>query len=241
MKKLRVVCFAMVLTLVGVAFGGCAGKPGGDACSIFIYMCGSNLETKQGLAGKNLNELLEADIPADTRIIVQTGGSTTWRSHDIKSDKLQRYEIRDKKLVLLEELDNANMGAKSTFEDFLTWSTGAYGSKRNILVLWDHGGKSADKICFDENFDYDSLDRSELAAAFKDAKLPFTFDILVFDACFMSTLENAALASDYARYMVASQEVVPSGGIDYGALAKDFTTHENKDLGVSICDSYLKK
>ena len=241
MKKLRVVCFAMVLALVCVAFGGCAGKPGGDACSIFIYMCGSNLETKQGLAGKNLDELLKADIPADTRVIVQTGGSTTWRSHDIKNDKLQRYEVRDKKLVLLEELDNANMGAKSTFEDFLTWSTGTYGSKRNILVLWDHGGKSADKICFDENFDYDSLDRSELADAFKDAKLPFTFDILVFDACFMSTLENAALASDYARYMVASQEVVPSGGIDYGALAKDFTTHENKDLGVSICDSYLKK
>lgn len=160
MKKLHVICLTMVLALVCVAFGGCAGKPGGDACSIFIYMCGSNLETKQDLAGKNLNELLEADIPADTRVIVQTGGSTTWRSHDIKSDKLQRYEIHDKKLVLLEELDNANMGAKSTFEDFLTWSTGAYGSKRNVLVLWDHGGKSADKICFDENFDYDSLDRS---------------------------------------------------------------------------------
>ncbi len=204
-------------------------------------MCGSNLETKQGLAGKNLDELLNADIPADTRVIVQTGGSTTWRSHDIKNDKLQRYEVRDKQLMLLEELDNASMGAEGTFKDFLTWSTGAYGSKRNILVVWDHGGKSADKICFDENFDYDSLDRSELTAALKDAKLPFTFDLLVFDACFMSTLENAALVSNYAQYMVASQEVVPSGGIDYGALAKDFTTHENKDLGKSICDSYLKK
>ena len=212
-----------------------------NACTIYIYLCGSNLETKQGLAGKNLDELLEADIPSGTKVVVQTGGSTTWRSHNIKNDKLQRYEIRDKQLVLLEELDNASMGAESTFKSFLTWGAGNYAAKRNILVVWDHGGKSANKVCFDENYGYDALEQTELASAFKGAQLPFTFDMVIFDTCFMSTLENAALVSDYAQYMVASQEVVPSGGIDYKALAQDFSAKNNKELGESICDNYYAK
>lgn len=66
-------------------------------------------------------------------------------------------------------------------------------------------------------------------------------DMVIFDTCFMSTLENAALISDYAQYMVASQEVVPSGGIDYKALVQDFSAKNNKELGESICDSYLAK
>ena len=165
-----------------------------NACTIYIYLCGSNLETKQGLAGKNLDELLEADIPSDTKVVVQTGGSTTWRSHNIKNDKLQRYEVRDKQLVLLDELEND-----------------------------------------------DALEHTELASAFKGAQLPFTFDMVIFDTCFMSTLENAALISDYAQYMVVSQEVVPSGGIDYKALVQDFSAKNNTELGESICDSYLAK
>ena len=32
-----------------------------DGRTLFIYMCGSNLETKQGLGGKNIKELLAAD------------------------------------------------------------------------------------------------------------------------------------------------------------------------------------
>ena len=241
MKKRPVAHLVCILVLVCVALGGCAMQAQNNACTIYRYLCGSNLETKQGLAGKNLDELLEADIPSDTKVVVQTGGSTTWRSHNIKNDKLQRYEVRDKQLVLLEELDNASMGAESTFKDFLTWGAGKYAAKRNILVMWDHGGKSADKVCFDENFDYDALEQTELASAFKGAQLPFTFDMVIFDTCFMSTLENAALVSDYAQYMVASQEVVPSGGIDYKALAQDFSAKNNKELGESICDGYLAK
>ncbi len=241
MKKPHVIRLAVVLVLACVALCACVGQAPSSSRTLLIYMCGSNLETRQGLAGKNLDELLAADIPQDTRVVIQTGGSSTWRSHDIKNDKIQRYEVRDKQLVLLEELDNASMGAEGTFREFLTWGASNYGSKRNILVMWDHGGKSADKVCFDENFDYDSLDRKELAEAFKDAELPFTFDFIVFDTCFMSTLENAALVRDYAQYMIASQEVVPSGGIDYTSLVTDFSTTENKDLGTKICEAYKKK
>ena len=107
--------------------------------------------------------------------------------------------------------------------------------------LRDHGGKSGDKICIDEVFNNDALDRTELTAAFKGAELPFKFDIVVFDACFMSTLENAVVMGDYARYFVASQEVVPSSGIDYQALAQNIGKLGVEDLGYSICNDYYTK
>lgn len=239
--KLRIVIATCALALACVVLGGCAQVAGKGTHTLFVYLCGSNLETKQGLAGKNIDELLVADIPESTKVIIETGGSTTWRSHDISNDKLQRYEVRNKELKLVDELDNASMGSADTLRDFLTWGAQNYGSEHNVLVIWDHGGQSADKVCFDENYDFDALDRSELTMAFKGAKLPFTFDLVVFDACFMSALENAALMSDYARYMVASQEVVPSSGIDYKALVEDLAKGDAENLRKQVCDAYLKK
>lgn len=45
------------------------------SCTIFINMCGSNLESKQGLAGKDIDELLSADIPENVNVVIETGGS----------------------------------------------------------------------------------------------------------------------------------------------------------------------
>ena len=236
--KIRAICAAVVLALACVLLAGCSR---GNERTLLVYMCGSNLETKQGLAGKNIDELLAADIPADTRVVIQTGGSKTWRSHGISNEKLQRYEVQDRQLRLIEEHDNASMGAAATLQDFLSWGAKSYGAKENILVLWDHGGKSGGKICFDETFDNDALDRSELSEAFKGANLPFKFDIVVFDACFMATLENAATMDDFARYLIASQEVVPSNGIDYKELVQKMGTTGPEDLGQAVCDDYLRK
>ena len=130
---------------------------------------------------------------------------------------------------------------RARFQDFLVWGTKNYGAKENVLVLWDHGGKSGDKTCIDEAFNNDALDRVELTAAFKGAELPFKFDIVVFDACFMSTLENAVIMGDYAHYFVPSQEVVPSSGIDYQAFAQNIGKLGVEDLGYSICNDYYTK
>ena len=65
------------------------------SCSIFIYMCGSNLESKSGLAGKDIDELLKADIPDKVNVVIETGGAAKWRSHDIANDKLQRYIVKN--------------------------------------------------------------------------------------------------------------------------------------------------
>lgn len=212
------------------------------SCAIFIYMCGSNLETDHGFAGMNIEELLEADIPESTNVIIETGGARKWWSdQQIANDKLQRYTVRNKQLVLEEELPNASMGDGSVFEDFLKWGTRNYPADRNILVLWDHGGSSADGVCYDENYGFDCLTRSELKEALEGAQLPQPFDFIIFDTCYMGSLGTAALVKEYAHYMTASQKIVPGAGMDYKTLAESFAKYDSETLGRILCDSFMEK
>ncbi|MGX8704385.1 MAG: clostripain-related cysteine peptidase, partial [bacterium] len=210
--------------------------------TLFIYMCGSNLESRQGLASKNIDELLSANVSSDLNIVLQTGGAKTWRHHGINAKQSQRYEIKDKKLTLLEELDQKNMGSAETLTDFLKWGQEKYPTSHNMLILWDHGGGSVKGVCFDENYNMDSLSLTELRTAFKDANLRQKFDILGFDACLMASLETAAITQDYAEYMIASEEIVPGGGWDYKTVAEACESGKNEiEIGRKICDSFMEK
>jgi len=212
-----------------------------DGRTLFIYMCGSNLETKQGLAGKNIDELLAADA-GNLNIVIQTGSAKTWRSHGISSTAAQRYEIKNGELVLLDTLSQLNMGQSETLSDFLKWGQEKYRTKNNMLVLWDHGGGSAKGVCFDENYSFDALTLAELKSAFENAGLYTKFEIIGFDACLMATIETADYIKDFARYLVASEEIVPSGGWDYKAVVESYSSKEDPtEVGKDICDSFMAK
>ena len=105
MKKLLLMLSALLL-LPSVC-GGC-NKIGGSKKTIFLYMCGSNLETRQGLAGKNIDEILSATIQNNMKVVIETGGAATWRSHNIDPGAIQRYEVKGGKLKLLETLSHLN-------------------------------------------------------------------------------------------------------------------------------------
>ena len=174
-------------------------KPALSGSTIFIYMCGSNLETKQGLAGKNIDELLKAEVGDDLHIVIQTGGAKTWRSHGIDATAAQRYEIKNGELRLLDTLTQLNMGEAQTLTDFLSWGQENYSADRNMLILWDHGGGSAKGVCFDENYSFDSLTLTELHTALENTKLKTKFDIIGFDACLMASVETAAVVQGFCR------------------------------------------
>lgn len=43
--------------------------------TLCLYLCGSNLETKQGWASKTLKELRSSDVPDNVNVVVQAGGA----------------------------------------------------------------------------------------------------------------------------------------------------------------------
>lgn len=63
---------------------------------------------------------------------------------------------------------------------------------------------------YDEYFTDDELMLDDVAWALKDAGIHM--DFIGFDACLMAGIETAAAVSDYAGYLVASEETEPGGG-----------------------------
>ena len=262
--KYRSLALTLTLALLTAPLAGCNGKSSSSETvsgktdtsqtesqpaskklkdsTLFIYMCGSNLETKKGLAGKNIDEILSADISEDLNIVIETGGALEWQSYGIDSSVLSRYEVVDGQLSLVETLDGASMGNESTLSDFLVWGQENYPSEHNMFIFWDHGAGPTEGVCFDEKYDYDSLTLPELSSAFENAGLSKKFDIIGFDACLMASIETAAIVKDYADFMIASEEIEPSGGWDYKALIEALgSDKESLEIGKKVCDSYMEK
>ena len=245
--KARIIAISLLCGLILTFITACETIPvistdQAEKRTLFIYMCGSSLETKQGLAGKNIDELLSANAGEDLNIVIETGGTGTWRAHGIANNAIQRYEVKDGNLELIETLPDASMGEAQTLSDFLVWGQENYQTEHNMFLFWNHGAGSANGICFDENHFFDSLLLDELKTAFDEATLKNKFDIIGFDACLMASLETACIIEDYADYMVASEDIEPSGGWDYNALIESLSAGDDPALtGRKICDTYITK
>lgn len=264
MKKLLLIV-AVTISALLLLFSGCArrGKESTESVgqsesftetpmgeegtwSVFLYLCGSNLETKTGAAGKNVNELLAADIPDNVNVVMQTGGAKKWRSHGISAGALERYTVRRGELTLAESLPQANMGDGGTLESFLSWGVANYPAEKMCVVLWDHGSGSIDGVCNDENYNFDAITLPELSAALETVSENMTdrFEAIGFDACLMANYDTAVTVAPYARYMIGSEEIEPSGGWDYGALIAAIAEDRSIDgaaLGRAVCDGYFEK
>ncbi len=226
--------FLVLALSASVAFvGGCTAKK--DDFTLLIYMCGSDLETKNGAATKNITEMLGTDIPEGTTVVIQTGGAEKWRKYDIPSDKTNRYIIEDKELKLVESNPVANMGSAETLTSFLKFGLENYPAENTAVILWDHGGGSAKGVCSDELYSGDLLTLSEIVSAMEDANLSKKLAFVGFDACLMANYETAYLLEPYAEKMIASEELEPSSGWDYASLL----THLD-DLKQAV-DGYAEK
>ncbi len=245
LKKLRLA--VSILFALAVMLCGCSETPPAtptwnekDSWSVYLYVCGSNLETKMGVASRNINEILAADIPTNVNIVLQTGGASRWRSHDIPNDKICRYTVKNGELAEDQRLENASMGDKQTLSDFIDYCLKNYPAERTALILWDHGGGVSGEVCFDENYGMDSLTPFELKKALEERDAHF--DLIGLDACLMATNEMAATIHDYADFMLASEEIEPTGGWDYGALVGNLSDDKTvEETCRAVADAYIKK
>ncbi len=218
------------------------GEPG--TWSIFVYLCGSDLESEAGMASGDLYEMVEATASDTMRYVVQTGGSLAWNM-DISESNIERCDVHDNDLYGVEVLDQANMGDAATLADFLTWGVENYPAEHMGVILWDHGSGSINGVCFDENYEYDSLSLAEIDRALASTYEHMTdqFEFIGFDACLMSTLESAAVLSNYARYMYASEETESGYGWNYtviGDYLAEYPEADGADLGKVVCDSFYE-
>lgn len=212
-------------------------KPTQEGYTLLIYMCGSSLESRNGAASDDIAELLEAEIPENANVILETGGAMTWKKYDIPNDKIRRYRVSGGELTLLREESLQSMGEASTLRDFIQWGTAEFPAGRTGLILWDHGGGFLEGVCRDEIYRNDWLTVAELDEALAASGFGEKFEFIGFDCCLMANYETALTAAKYAEHMIASEGEEPVGGWDYTALAEALG---QEDFYGTVLDSFAR-
>lgn len=218
-----------------------------DDWAIYWYLCGSDLESNYGSATEDLSELMEAELPENVKIVIETGGSSQWQNETVEADYLERYVYSSEGFECVQQLDSANMGESSTLADFLEFCRDNYPAEHTAVIFWNHGGGSAGGVAFDELYGYDSLSLAEIYDAF-DSVYELSeenppLELVGFDACLMATVDTANAFSDIARYMVASEETERGNGWYYTGWVQALADNPQMDgaeLGTVICDTYME-
>ena len=226
MRRLCVYLALLSLLLLPPLAGVAApGDDGFDTQTVMVYIVGSDLESSGGMATGDIREMLKARPDKERlNVLVLAGGTTHWMAPSIPKDRLSVFKIESSNPKMVHEMDSASMGDADTLSKFLHYAVDNYPADSYGLILWDHGGGPMVGFGVDTLYRGDGLTVFELDEALKNSPFDGTrkLEWLAFDACLMASFEVASLMSDYAKYMIASEETLPGMGVDYTFL---------KDLG----------
>lgn len=216
---------------------------GEDTVTIMLYMCGADLESKYGMASKDLLEIINANIADNVQIIVETGGAKKWQTKGISAKTNQRFRITSTGLQEIKtKLGRRSMTDPATLTSFVKFCAKKYPADRYALIMWDHGGGSISGFGYDEFSGRDSMTISEMNKALTDAGVKF--DFVGFDACLMATLETAYMLNYHSDYMIASEEIEPGLGWYYtgfiSAISEN-TSIPTVQIGTRLIDDYVSK
>ncbi|MCR5249497.1 MAG: peptidase C11 [Lachnospiraceae bacterium] len=215
---------------------------GKDTVTLMVYLCGTDLESKYGMATNDIKEMMAASLSDKVNLLLYTGGCKSWKTSGISNKHHQIYRIRGGKLELLEEeYGSGAMTDPSNLTGFIRYCAKNYPANRNMLIFWDHGGGSLSGYGYDETkTGSGSMDLSAMNGALKDAGV--RFEIIGFDACLMATVETDLMCAEYADYLIASEETEPGVGWYYTnwltELSKD-TSKPAIEIGKRIADDFV--
>ncbi|MBQ4243884.1 MAG: peptidase C11 [Clostridia bacterium] len=215
---------------------------GRDVATVMVYMCGTDLESRSGMASNDLREMASATIGSNVNVIVYTGGCLSWKTQGISNQFNQIHKISGGKMTTLVQNDGTDAMTKpATLTRFINYCKTNYPANRNMLIFWDHGGGSISGFGYDErNKSAGSLGLAGINNALKASGM--TFDFIGFDACLMGTLETALTLEKYADYLIGSEETEPGVGWYYTNwltnLSKNTAT-PTLDLAKTIIDDFV--
>lgn len=217
---------------------------------IFMYVCGDNLESQKGYWSSSVEEIQENVPKPGISYVVNFGGS---KSSELMSDSLlhEQYlmwsnDSQGWENVIDDDNPPADMGSVSTLRRFLEFSSES-DAQHKVLVIWNHGGGSLFGVCHDENtgnmLSLDSIRNAMSDAYDEDMENP-PFDIIMFNACLMGNIDTLKSLRGFARYVVASEEVAPGEGMDYGVMVRELNDNPEispRVLAEKMCDGYMAK
>ncbi|SFL33017.1 clostripain-related cysteine peptidase [Geodermatophilus ruber] len=244
-------------SVVGAALcvlaAGCSGEAGdpaeeaaasGEGWTVLVYSIADTdlepylLADLTEFAGVGSNENLQIAAMVDRAADYSTDpllGLDDWVGAKYLS--LGQGEVTE-----LADLGEVDTGDPAALSDFIAQGIADHPAENYALVISDHGaswpGVGGDESAGHSTLTLDEL-RSGIGEGLAEAGVE-KLDLLGFDACLMATYETASAMAPLADRMIASQELEPGHGWDYGAfqvLADDPATDVDT-LGAAIVDGY---
>ena len=212
--------------------------------TILAYICGADLESDEGQATMDIQEMLASGVGSSgaVSVMMATGGCTQWQRFSISSRSVQYYRLGSGGPELLKDAGKRNMGDPGTLSDFLSFAVSAAPARRYILIFWDHGGGPVFGLCNDQNFNDDSLSLSELHKGLTDGLKGTRLDLVAFDCCLMNCVDLCGDLYSIADYAVLSQELVSGTGLNYDEWMKPVVDNpgiSTQNIATSMADTYI--
>ena len=214
-----------------------------DTVTIMVYMCGTDLESRSSMGTADLSEMANATLSSNVNVIVYTGGCKRWNNQVVSSSVNQVYKIEGggRLNCLVENAGTVSMVSPSTLAEFIQFCAKYYPANRNELIFWDHGGGSLSGYGYDEKYaSAGSMSLKGINDALSAGGV--TFDFIGFDACLMATMENALMLTDYADYLIASEETEPGVGWYYTNWLTKLSSDPSMatlQIGQNIVDDFV--
>lgn len=204
---LSLLCVVMLL-LIGVVIVILNDEKSVKTRTIMIYLSGSDLESKNGIATSDLESIDSSKIDLNTtNVLVYAGGTEKWFNNYTSSSENNILLLTENGFEKIQSDSQRNMGDSNTFSTFLSYAYDNFKTDRYDLIIYDHGLGALGSVYDDFAKDFLSLIDMKLALEQSPFNSKNKLETVLFRTCLNGTAEVADLYSNYANYMIASEEV----------------------------------
>lgn len=215
--------------------------------TLAIYLGGDNNLEAAALA--DLAEMRAALPREGVEVIVLLDRAQGYATEegDWTGAKVLRIRPDGQPDTVLADLGEIDTGDATTLASFLVGAFRAYPAEHYGAVIWNHGGGWTGVVTDEEVPGHpgktNMLNLVDLRVALRAATIHATrrpLDLLAFDACNMAQLEVALQLSDLARYMTASEAIVPGTGYPYQRILPLLAdpAHDPRAVAIGIADAF---
>ena len=198
--------------------------------TVLVYMAAENSLSPK-YPRDDINEMLQAagDIPTNSRLIIYLDDTQNPRFISIERDQ----EGKSVQKTLYQYTSDLDSGDPETLNKVMEWTTEHYPAHSYGLVLWSHGNgwvvansnipPMQRSICIDNN---QNTNQSDIGSKMDIAKIAETLspfqklEFIMFDACWMQSIEVAYELRNTTRFIIASPAEIPGPGAPYHRIIK---------------------
>ncbi|MDP1793222.1 MAG: clostripain-related cysteine peptidase [Acidimicrobiales bacterium] len=223
MRRLLPLAAALIIVTSGCSDSGSESSADGGTWTVLHYsMADTDLEP---FMVADLNEMGEVGSGGDLQLRAMFDRSPEYSSDDALDlgdwVGAKVIDVGEGTGEVVEDLGDVDMASSETLATFIAQGIEDLPADHYSLIISDHGA-SWPGIGPDESSENAVLNLAELtegiASGLEEAGVE-KFDLLGFDACLMASYEVASAVAPLADRMVASQELEPGHGWDYGSLS----------------------